>query len=214
MVGGYDVGRCPDRDAINTDEDVAALHSRNVTGRARRHFDGRDAFGAGRPEHPVLDLVPVAPQQHVLQAQPEENNDGCNRKCGMPPSERVYSAVSSHASLETFGSKQHSSRLPQQQLSFPDWTPPICSQMLAKYSHLRHEDPFRNAAIQYFEPTIQYCGSDALGKSLAAPRTASSTRPLFVWAGEQREARRTPIDLPLFHGRSSGRRAASPTLPC
>src|SRR4029453_15452479 len=165
MVVGYDVGRRPDRDAINTDEDAAPLHPRNVTGRARRHFHGRDAFGVGRPEHTVLDLVPMAPQQHVLQAQPEENNDGCNRKCGMPPSERPYSAVSSHASLETFGSKQHYSGRPQQQLLFPDWTPPICSQMLAKYSHLRHEARFRNAAIQYFEPTIQYCGSEALGRT-------------------------------------------------
>jgi hypothetical protein len=71
--------------AIDGEEEVAALDAGSGTGRSGSYLDGGDAFRAGTPQNPVLDFMPPGISDDVGDAErTEQEHDGQRKDRAAP----------------------------------------------------------------------------------------------------------------------------------
>jgi hypothetical protein len=71
--------------AVDGEQEIAALDAGTGTGRSRRYLDGSDAFGAGSPQDPILDLMPSGVSDNVRGAERPEKDGHGKRQGGAAP---------------------------------------------------------------------------------------------------------------------------------
>jgi hypothetical protein len=80
-----DIGLRVNWNAVDGEEEVAALDAGHGTGRSVGYLDGSDAFGAGIPEDAVLDVMPPGVADDVRGAESSEKDDNGKRKSRPSP---------------------------------------------------------------------------------------------------------------------------------